>query len=127
MLQFSAWIGMKFCSFGHAARYDGGGRRRKDGLKYQVGKAVGIISAQPAAQSDIRGADQSAGIGAEHQAGADKPESQGSAGKIHDIFHHDIGGIFGPRKTRFHHGKSGLHKKDQKSCQTCPENVAIQP
>ena len=99
--------------FGHGAGYDGGGRGGEDHLEHPEGQHPGIAADVEVAQKKAGGAEPAGGGGTEHQPETDGPEGEGAHGKIHQVFHHDVDGVLGPREAGLHHGKPGLHEKDQ--------------
>ena len=49
----------------------------------------------------------------EHDAEAKQPESRCADAEVHQVFHQNVTGVFGPGKSCLAHGKAGLHKEHQ--------------
>ncbi len=118
-------IAGEFGPFGHGAGDDGGGRGGKDHLEHPEGQHPGVTAGFEVAQEKSRGAEPAGGGGPEHEPETDGPEGDAADGKIHQVFHHDVDGVFGPGKTGFHHGKAGLHEKDQGGGHQGPHIIGV--
>jgi len=62
-----------------------------------------------------------------HQTETKHPKNDRTKGDVHQVFHDNVTNIFSPGKTGLNHGKTCLHKENQKSCQAGPENVGLIP
>ena len=103
----------KLGPFCHGPGNNGCGRGAKHHLKHPESQDPGITADFKIGQKETGGAEPAGRCATEHKSETDGPECQGSHGKIHQVFHHNIDGIFGPGKSGFHHGKTGLHEKNQ--------------
>ena len=73
--------------------------------------------------SDASDPAEEAVAGSEHDAEAHEPENGGSDTEVHEVFHDDVAGIFGPGETGLYHGETGLHEEDQSGADKYPDCV----
>ena len=90
-----------------------GGGGGEDHLEHPEGQDPGVPVGGEVAEEEAGGAEPARLADPEHQAEADGPVEYGTHGKIHEVFHNDIDGVFGARKAGLDHGKAGLHKEHQ--------------
>ena len=79
----------------------------------QKARTQGSPSGTEVAQEKAGSSEPSGAAGTEHDPEPDGPECQGTHGKIHEVFHHDVDGIFRTGKPCLNHGKTCLHEKHQ--------------
>ena len=108
-------VGRKFSPFCHGTGNDGGSRRTEYCLEDQEchRRKARVFCHVVVGYKEVRRADDAADIRAEHQPEPDDPERGRAQRKVHDIFHHDVAGVFCPGQTCFAHSKTGLHEEDQ--------------
>lgn len=87
------------------------------------GSVTGFVSNLEILDEQIGKSDDAMYIFPEHQTKADNPKKDSAQSKIHKVFHDDIAGIFGTGKSCFHHGKTRLHEKYQKSTDQNPNRI----
>ena len=115
----------EFRSFRHSSGNNRCGGGAKYDLEHPKGQYPGITADFKVGQKKAGGAEPSGGCCTEHNPEPDGPEGQRSHGKIHQVFHHDVDGVFGPGKPGFHHGKSGLHEKHQGGRHQGPDIIGM--
>ena len=118
-------VGAELGALRHSAGDDGGGGGAEDGLENGVGPqgdAGGKDAAVILHDHGVKPAEE-AGARAEHGAEADKPEARGADAEVHQVFHQDIAGVFGPGEAGLAHGEARLHEKDQRCVQQHPNGV----
>jgi hypothetical protein len=87
------------------------------------GPAVCLVSLLPAKSKPV-GAEEATTV-AEHEAKPNEPEGATAHAKVHQVLHHDVGGILGAGKARLHHGEPCLHEEHQGCCHDRPNNVSV--
>ena len=110
-------VGRKLGALGHGAGHDGRSGRAEDGLENERCPA-----AVAAGREQVNAADQCARA-AEHQAKAENPENRRAQRKVHQVFHNDVARILCTGKAGLYHGKTGLHKEDQRCTQQNPADI----
>ena len=118
-------VGAELGALRHGAGDDGGGGGTEDRLENGVGPQ-GDAGRENAAvifhDHRVKPAEE-AGARAKHDAEADKPETGDADAEVHQVFHQDIAGVFGPGEAGLAHGEARLHEKDQRCAQQHPNGV----
>ena len=109
-----------FYTFCHSTRYDRGCRAAENQLEEEfspkwhcrcqrliIKRKILIAQNKQMLSSDHRI------VTTEHQSPAEQQKSQRGNGKNNEVFRQDVDGIFGPCESRFHAGKSQIHKEYQ--------------
>ena len=66
--------------------------------------------------SESRHADKPAeALFTHHQAESEQNKHNGADAEVHQIFHYDIAGVFGPCESAFDHREAALHKEYKRS------------
>ena len=62
-------------------------------------------------------------VGAKHQAKAHQPEHDAADAAVHEVFHHHVDGILGPRHAALQQGETRLHKEHQGTGEDYPGGI----
>ena len=120
-------VGKEFGTFCHGAGNNGCGCGTEDGLENEEGPERNAVRSHGRSVigfgSDASDPAEEAVAGSEHDAEAHEPENGGSDTEVHEVFHDDIAGIFGPGETGLYHGETGLHEEDQSGADKYPDCV----
>ena len=112
-------------TLGHGARNDGSCCRCENRLEEQE-RVVPTIAVCSVSQAKHRRANKPAvTLSSKHQSKADYEKGNRPDGKIHQVLHQNVYGVFGSRETGFNHRKACLHEKHQKRSNTGPNNIDV--
>ena len=118
-------VGAELGTFCHRAGNNGGRGGAEHSLedcKCPQRNAAGECVAVILQNAGIQPADHGT-AGTEHDAEAKQPEAGRTDTEVHQVFHQNVAGIFGPGETGFTQGKACLHEENQCGTQQYPDRV----
>ena len=106
-------------AFRHRPGRDGGGGGGEHQLEQQQSPQIAVALA---GREQVL-AHPAAGIDAEHQAEAQRPEHQRPHAQVHVVLHHHVDGVLGAAQAAFEKRETGLHKEHQGRRDGDPDHV----
>ena len=119
-------VALELDAFRHRARDDGRGRGGEHGLEEEERPVPRALAVGERWHAESAPAEPAGRLrGAEHERGAEDVECERARGEVHQVLHHDVRRVLGPREAGLHEGEAGLHREHENSGDERPDHVQV--